>query len=161
LYRGSRDGFTTTAFHKNVGSVKPTITLVESNLKKIFGGFTDQNWEVTSNYKQTTNAFLFSVTDKEKYNLKSSGSSQATFSNANYLPTFGGGHDFHLSQNGNQNSTNYCNFGHSYETNGKVKEDLAGAYNFQIKDLEVFQVEYTGTLLIETGNKKKKSKGKN
>jgi len=153
--------FTSTSFHKKVGSAKPTITLVESSLKKIFGGFTDQDWEITSNYKKTANAFLFSITDKEKYNIKPAGQVNATYTLANYLPTFGGGHDFYLAENGNQNSSNYANFGTSYETNGKTRDDLAGAYTFQIKDVEVFKVEYSGNLLIESGgSNKKKSKSK-
>jgi len=99
---------------------------------------------------------LYSISNKEKYFIKQSntqGTNHATYTNANYLPTFGGGHDLYLAENCNQNSSSYANFNYSYDSNGKSRDDLTGAYNFQLKELEMFHVEYTGTLLT---NPKKK-----
>jgi len=47
----------------------------------------------------------------------------------------------------NNNSTSYCNFPYSYDNNGKTKEAVFGAYNFQVKEIEVFAVDYKGKLL--------------
>jgi len=92
---------------------------------------------------------------KEKYYLKQSntGSVSATYTNANYLPTFGGGHDLHLSENCNINTTSYANFNYSYDSNGKSRDDLTGAYNFSVKELEVYHIEYTGKLLTDPKKK--------
>lgn len=145
LFRGTRDGFTAQAFHDKCDKFKNTVTLVHSNHGKVFGGFVDIDWVVTNNYKNTSNAFLFSITDKEKYPVKTPG--YAIYSNSGYLATFGGGFDFYLAPGCDKTNTSYSNFGHSYEMKGKAKESLVGGYNFMTKEVEVFQVEYTGTLL--------------
>ena len=47
IYRGSVSNFSAQEFHKKCDKIKPTITLVKSNKNdKIFGGFTDLDWEV-------------------------------------------------------------------------------------------------------------------
>jgi len=153
LYRGSRDGYTSTAFHKKCDKAKPTITLVHNDQNKIFGGFTDQDWTITSNYKQTDNAFLFSISEREKYPLKAGGNVYGSYAYSNYLPTFGGGHDLHLCENCNTSNASYANFNYSYDSHGKSREQLTGAYNFLVKELEVFQVDFTGDLLLGNGKK--------
>lgn len=100
---------------------------------------------------------MFSVTHKEKYFIKkdnNQGTVYATYAYSNYLPTFGGGHDIYLAENCNQNSSSYANFNYSYDSKGRGRDDLTGAYNFQVKELEMYHVEYTGSLLTES----KKSK---
>jgi len=58
-----------------------------------------------------------------------------------YGPTFGGGHDFMLSDNCNVNTTSYSNFNHSYDSKGKTNINLTGAYNFQVDEVEVFALK--------------------
>jgi len=150
VYRGSRDGFTASAFHSKCDKIKPSVTLIQSNTNnKIFGGFTDSDWTATNNYKNSTNAFVFSITEKEKFFLKPNMAQYSTYSNQAYLVGFGGGMDFYLCDNCNSASTSYSNFGHSYDNRGKAKEFLAGAYNFSVKEVEVYQVEYSGELLVK------------
>jgi len=153
LWRASKDGFTSSAFHKKCDKYKPTVTLVLNDQNKIFGGFTDQDWTITSNYKVTDNAFLFSITEREKYPLKSGGNIYASYAYSNYLPTFGGGHDFYLCENCNNVNSSYANFGYSYDAKGKIRETLTGAYNFTVKEIEVFYVEFSGDLLLGDGKK--------
>jgi len=145
IYRGSRDGYTSQTFHDKCDKYKNTVTLAHSNHGKIFGGFVDIDWIGTGIYKQTPNAFLFSLSDKEKYNLKSP--QYAICSTSESLPIFGGGNDFNLVANCDTVNTSYSNFGHTYDPKGKTKESLTGGYNFMTKEVEVFHVEYTGTLL--------------
>ena len=45
LFRASRDGFTASAFHSRCDNKRPTITVVESDAN-IFGGFTENAWEI-------------------------------------------------------------------------------------------------------------------
>jgi len=152
LWRASRDGFTSTAFHAKCDKFKNTVTLVTANTGKVFGGFTDQDWNNTSNYKQTSNAFIFSITNKEKYFMKkdSNQSATATYCYSNYLPTFGGGHDFYLCEGCDKVNSSYANFGHSYDTKGRARDDLSGSYNFTVKEIELYHVEYTGQLLTDS-----------
>jgi hypothetical protein len=162
LYRGTRDGFTSDGFQKKVKSIKPTLTLIKSaDYDKIFGGYVeDQDWTNTSNYKNTTISFLYSVTNRKKYAQKpSSGAQHAIYTN-NFLPTFGGGHDIYCAVNGDQNTTSYCNFPYSYEGVGDTKESFAGAYNFKLKEIEVFQVEHSGTFKASGDSSQAVKKGK-
>jgi len=59
-----------------------------------------------------------------------------------------------LCDNCNTVNSSYSNFGHTYEMNGKPKESLCGAYNFTVKDYEVFQVTYSGKYEAGSGKKK-------
>ena len=62
------------------------------------------------------------------------------YCSSNYGPTFGGGYDFHISNNCDKNNNSYDNSGHSYDTKGK-KYALAGTYNFYVEDYEVYKIE--------------------
>ena len=44
LFRASRDGFAASAFHSKCDNKGPTITVVKSGGRNIFGGFTENNW---------------------------------------------------------------------------------------------------------------------
>jgi len=99
---------------------------------------------------------VFSLTDKEKYPLKANMEQYAIYTNQSYLASFGGGFDFYLCDNCNTTNSSYSNFGHSYDTKGKAKEALCGAYNFTLKEIEVYHVTYTGELQIPGAKKKNK-----
>ena len=48
LYRGSRDGWHASDFHKCCDNKGPTVTLIKvvtTDAKYIFGGYTDQSWD--------------------------------------------------------------------------------------------------------------------
>ena len=59
-------------------------------------------------------------------------------------PTFGGGADIYISSDSNSNQTSFSNFGYDYKhadyQNGTEKANsiLAGSYNFQTLEIEVF-----------------------
>ena len=63
----------------------------------------------------------------------------AIATNANYGPTFGGGHDVYISDNAARNQTSYSNFGDSYRRPSRTENSLlAGSYNFTPTEVEVF-----------------------
>jgi len=159
VYRGSRDGFTASAFHAKCDKIKPNVTIIQSNSSnKIFGGFTDQDWTATNNYKNSSNAFVFSITEKEKFFLKPNMQVNSTYGHVSYLACFGSGFDFYLCDNCNTVNSSYSNLGTAYDSKGKVKETLSGTYNFTVKEIEVYQVEYSGQLLVKDDKSSKKSK---
>jgi len=141
LYKGTRDGFKAASFHAKCDNKGPTLTVVESNNSKIFGGFSEVDWNQSGNYKNSSNAFLFSVsvTETQKYPVKVT--TQAIYCHTDHLATFGGGHDFYLIENCNTTGGSYSNFGHSYNQLGKAKEILAGSYNFSVKEIEIYQLK--------------------
>jgi len=140
LYRGSRDGYSHQNFIDKVGSAKPTLTLVEAATNKRFGGFTDQDWSATGHWKTSSNSFIFSITDNDKYPIKQASQGNAILTHTDRLPMFGNG-DIFLALNGNSNSSSNCNLGVTYDNKGKPNDSLAGTKNFQIKELEVYQVD--------------------
>ncbi len=97
LYRGSQDGFSAANFHTKCDNKGPTVVIIKFNHGKVFGGFTDTSWDSSGGYKNTKNAFLFSIDRQGKYNIKPEGEYSAVYNNSSYGPTFGGGHDLYNS----------------------------------------------------------------
>ena len=71
--------------------------------------------------------------------------SKAIYGNNGYGPTFGNGHDIYIANNAGSNTNSYANPGYSYvqllgyrHGQTKTKNLLAGSYNFQPDEVEVF-----------------------
>ena len=60
LFRASRDGFSSTAFHQKCDGMGPTVVLARKINGDLFGGYTDMTWDSKSGWKQCKRAFLFS-----------------------------------------------------------------------------------------------------
>jgi len=140
LYRGTRDGFATKAFHDKVGQCKQTITLIHTSSDKICGGYSDVDWSGNhGSYCATENSFLFSITLRDKFPVKNDQKQYAIYASSGYGPTFGG-HDLYVCDNCDASKGSYANFGHSYDTKGRGRDELTGTYNFTVKEIEVYQV---------------------
>src|ERR1700761_845598 len=63
LYRGSRDGFGASDFHKKCDEKGPTLVIVKTTKGNIFGGMTFANWESITDGKHSgdENATIFSL----------------------------------------------------------------------------------------------------
>ena len=100
----------------------------------------------------SVNAFLFSL--KNKDNLEPfkaavyQNSEHALRPRSDYGPTFGGGHDLHISNNANLYTGSYTNFGYTYQpppgytyraTNTQAL--LAGTLYFTPSEVEVFYLQ--------------------
>ena len=65
LMRGTRDGFSAKIFHELCDSKGPTITLIESEAGKVFGGYTSLAWmSYDCKYQTDPEAFIFSLSNK-------------------------------------------------------------------------------------------------
>ena len=68
------------------------------------------------------------------------------YCNPSYGPTFGAGHDLHISNDFGMGSCS--NLGHNYSPivgaygSAEANNHLAGAYNFAVKEMEVLSVEF-------------------
>jgi len=184
LYRGSRDGMNADVFHKKCDNHASTLTIAKSNYGKVFGGYSDQTWNVTNNYKASQKAWLFSIDEKQKFPIMSHGQASAIYAQTNYGPTFGSGHDLYIylapqnqlgglagGFNFGGGAQSYSNLGNAYQFDsnqkgGKMKRTsnkstavaggfgfgslggnqlnqtiLAGAYQFNVEEVEVYSVE--------------------
>jgi len=147
IFRASRDGYTAQEFHNKCDTKAPTIVIIHSNHDHVFGGFTPISWDSTSNYKaeDTKSSFLFLLRSQKgdalsKFGLKASDTTNHIHCSAANGPTFGSGHDINIVDNCNTNNGSCSNFGTSYDHQNDQNK-LAGAYNFTVKDYEVFVVE--------------------
>jgi len=144
------------AFQKKCDNHEKTLTIAKSNHGKVFGGYTDQKWNYTNNYKTSRDSWLFSIDEKLKFPIMEDGISNAIYACAGYGPTFGSGHDLyiHFSSNYKEESSSHSELGHSYQMNfnsksaKRVKGDetenqtiLAGSYQFNVEELEIYAVE--------------------
>ena len=94
LFRATRDGFTSKAFHLKCDGKGNTITIIKNNLNYVFGGYASSAWHSSGSYTNDPNAFLFSfrragVSFKDQFAVKVA--ANALIGNTGYGPIFGGG----------------------------------------------------------------------
>lgn len=68
IYRGTQDSFSAEAFHKKCDNKGETFILIESELGKIFGGYTHIPWtspesDWGKHHQDNAKSFLFSLRD--------------------------------------------------------------------------------------------------
>ncbi|CAF1026144.1 unnamed protein product [Adineta steineri] len=144
IYKGTRDGFDASTFHRLCDNQGPTITVVRSTGGYLFGGYASQSWNSTNTYTNALNSFLFLLTNangsqptKFLYNNNGHG----LHGHVSQGPTFGGGHDLHISSGSNINTNSYCNLGHSYANTLSLGQNtFTGAKTFQTNEIEVFKL---------------------
>ena len=91
-------------------------------------------------------SFLFSLRNKENLppfiaNLIPGHEHYAVYCNPSYGPSFGGGHDVHISNNANGNQGSYSGFGNYYQAppgTAQANSLLAGSYIFTPTEIEAF-----------------------
>ena len=89
-------------------------------------------------------AFLFSMVNPHglgpiKLSLITGREQNAIYCRNKYGPTFGGGHDLHISENANTNTDSCSGLGYSYQCPpGQKNTFLVGAKTFTVTDYEVF-----------------------
>ena len=147
IYRGTRDGSDSNAFHDKCDNQGPTLCLVKNDKGNIFGGFTSISWKKTGSWQKADNCFLFTLTniyntDPTKFpNTKPNNSVQFC---PNLGPVFGGC-ELYISNNFLNNVSSSSNFGnYSYQdVLGKGSSIFSGDTNnnnFRIKEMEVFKL---------------------
>ena len=145
IYQATRDGFAASTFHSKCDNKPNTLSVIRSSNGNVFGGYTEESWSGIR-YKIDLSAFIFSLINKQNKPLKMKcpECQNTIYCHIGYGPTFGGGHDFHISDNSNTNTNSYSNLGHSYSHpdyaagSNEAKSFLAGSNNFQVSEIEVY-----------------------
>ena len=151
LYRGSRDGFGASDFHRLCDNKGKTLTLIKNTSGHAFGGFASIPWTSPSSYehKKAPGSFLFTLTNMHgiqptKFPLKDENDGNAVCHDTDYDPAFGGGHDLRISSKCNSSASSSANFGSTYnDTTGKgssIFTSNVSSNNFQVQEIEVFMV---------------------
>ena len=146
MYNSDVDGDDASVFHKKCDYKFPTLTVIESENGRIFGGFTYIAW-TTGNHStmEDPNAFVFSFDHKKK--MPCHRQAFVTYVGTDYFPIFGRGNDIHIANHFTKNRKSYSELGDSYGTQEDWKdiksyEYLAGTKYFKVKRLEVFYVNF-------------------
>lgn len=180
LYRASRDGFSSYTFHNLCDNQGPTIVLIKTSYGTVFGGYASSAWGSYNNnyyysqYLQAEGSFLFNLTTGLKGNkggISGPSNQYGIYTDPNYGPTFGGGHDLYISSDMRYG---YVYPGYSYNTldgssYGSQQAGTAligpGLYtNYYsnsfpsgfIEDIEVYGVEYNYSAPIVAGRNLKR-----
>lgn len=90
-------------------------------------------------------SFLFSLVNpsgatQTKLPLKGTANNYGIYCNSSYGPTFGGGHDLKIGNDGNTNTDSYSQLDHTYEYPPHAANTtfLVGNKNFTVDEVEVF-----------------------
>ena len=150
-YRASRDGFKATDFHSHCDGIAKTLTIIKAKSGNIFGGFTEQEWHSSREDVTDPKAFIFSLINKEEKPFKvqcSNGGKEALRCRSDLGPCFGANgeyiRDICIRTDSNINKKSYCDFGYSYKhpdylrDTDKAENILAGSYNFETLEIEVY-----------------------
>ena len=134
LFRKSRDGSNGKDFHRNCDNKGPTLTLIETNKGKKFGGYTPINWE-SPDYQDKTDdlTFIFSLNSMLKFTKFQDGYS--IFLNKNYGPRFRSVSDIYIYEDMNLGGSNNDNYHKNLDS---INEES----NYNVKEIEVFKVEF-------------------
>jgi hypothetical protein len=147
LWRGGRDGFGKRDFHDRCDGHANTLTLIEDTDGNIFGGFTPVEWESREGrcWKADPNLKSFLFTLKNPHNVPARRFAlKAAMKAINCDPGWGlcFGDDIGVSDNSNANTLSATSLGYSYTNDTGLDEDtvFTGAFNFQVKEIEVFEI---------------------
>ena len=141
LYKASRDGWTPAAFHQRCDNKGATYTRAVLTDGRELGGYTSLSWDSNAGWQDDTTAFLYDGTRKYTTEKGHWGPGKyATYMNAGYFPTFGGGHDMYIG--GNSMYINAYSFVTGNDLSAPFNRKGWGAYEqHNLKDIEVYSVD--------------------
>jgi hypothetical protein len=154
LYRATKDGFTSEAFHEKCDGKAKTVTIIMTNEDYVFGGYTATEWKSlneTEWFITDPSAFVFSlrrngVSQDEKFLVAENYRAIFGYSGYGYGPTFGA-LDIAIKNRSDINNGSISNFcwcfqcpsGYTYGDNSKGF--LAGSYiGWLTTEIEVYQI---------------------
>ena len=147
LYCASRDGWQCQDFHSSCDNMGATVTGIKCTGGFVFGGYADASWSSSGSYTHSAQAFLFSLHSPSgvgpvKLPLVQPNHPNAIQCNASYGPTFGAGHDLHVANCANGNTSSYTNL-HTYQLppGQSAQAFFTGGRHFQAAEVEVYQVQ--------------------
>lgn len=143
LYSATRDGFSASSFHRLCDNKGKTVTIIRSTQNYIFGGYADQSWDSSSQYKNAPGCWIFTLTNPYNSTAKfpCTTSGYAMNCSATNGAVFGGGNDILVADNSNSNTSSHINL-HSYsDVLGRGSNVFTGSAQFQTNEIEVYLVQ--------------------
>ena len=140
IFKKSRDGNSFEAFHKFCDNKGKTVLLIETTEGRKFGGFTNDSWNNSNEWRTNYNDFVFSLDLNKKYEHSKKGYS--TIGDNCFGPVFGNARNNQVDISFEEKTSlnkGISNSSSSFNTN---KELNNGKEKFETKELEVYQVIY-------------------
>jgi hypothetical protein len=135
IYRGTRDGDSAKNFHQKCDNRGPTLTICKEKDGKIFGGYTETNWDSDNRHaKSDKEAFIFSITGNKK--IKTKNTDNSIECNKDFGPIFGFGGDLTIVDNFLEKDSNMWTEQKTYFD--KKYEITNGKQYFYLDELEVY-----------------------
>lgn len=149
LYNSSKDSVSYSYFHDYCDNAFPLIVIINDNSGRKFGGYSTQSFRQPTNgnyYCRAPGSFLFSLTNKQKYDLTDENSVYAIYRYNSYGPCFGyhssgtNYYDLYISQSCNSSSYYcYC-YKNVYNTGSTNLLGQSGQTSFLVSSYEAYQV---------------------
>ena len=141
LFSTNIHGDSSANFHTYCDHHYNTLTVVYSNNRRRFGGFTTAEWDKSNSFKIDEKAFIFSLDDKNcYYQRENNKGNKAIYCFATYGPVFGG-HDFYMCDSCKRKSKSFDMSPVTYDTNGK-KYALNLVSGFTVLCYEVYELDF-------------------
>jgi hypothetical protein len=157
LWRGSRDGFGASEFHRRCDGQANTLTVILDTKGNIFGGFTPVKWEsrvwngMTGGSDNCFKAddsqksFLFTLKNPHniparRFALKAEMKHQALYCRSGFGPVFYCG--IGVSDNCDTNTKSWTQLGFHYINSTLLQPNIVftGSQYFQVKEIDVFKI---------------------
>ena len=144
IYKASIDGDSAENFHKKCDNIhKSTLVVIQSRNGYRFGGYTTGNWGDYKN-QEDANAFVFSLTNKNKVKAQSPKEPIAISPDSNVGPKFGYP-TIEIRSNCLSNKSSYIYYNSRYKiiNNQFIGIDSTDDIYFQVDDYEVYRVIFS------------------
>ena len=143
IYRGSRDGWRASDFHKNCDNKGSTVSFIETKKNNVFGGYTTIPWtrsdesDWTGEYHKDKNAFLFLIRSCKQ---KIHDVSNAVNHYKDDMCVFGEGFDIRIVDRCNENKfSSTTAFSYKFVTDKRYYLN-GDKQSFQVTQIEVYTV---------------------
>ena len=137
LLNSNKDGESTKTFMEKVNGKCPTLVIIKTTKGYSFGGYTTEMWK--EGRVKDSNAFVFSMDKKKKYNIKQPENAIGFSENLFWL--FGYSQNaIVIYENCKTRNDNYVD-NKTYDINEKYELN-GGERNFTVKSFEVYHVDY-------------------
>jgi hypothetical protein len=130
LYRSSKHGYTTAAFHERCDNRGATIVIAKiMNSDRIVGGYNPLSWDSNKSWNFTVDSFIFSSINKDNLQntvVSYSFDEHSVYCDPSYGPAFGS--DLICSSNG------------AWRSKARFYHKIDAPLDFEVEDYEVFQI---------------------
>ena len=146
LYQATRDGDSQQTFHSRCDNRGSTMIFIKIENGRRLGAYTSHSFSQSNNWVDDSNAFLFSLDNKSKYDIKSSDKAFYDYNNYfNLICWFGYDGNIEVFDKFLSHNNNSCYINKEYNTYNTSIFNLTGInqtekYNFKVLEFEVYKV---------------------